>query len=50
MSKFAKGINSKNAKAITKNKYNDFSKFSVSSLLIILYKLTKFEAPGCNGF
>ena len=25
-------------------------KFSPSSLLIILYKLTKFEAPSCNGF
>ena len=27
-----------------------FFKFSISSLLIILYKLTKFEAPSCNGF
>ena len=24
--------------------------FSPSSLLIIVYKLTKFEAPSCNGF
>ena len=27
-----------------------FFKFSPSSLLIILYKLTKFEAPSCNDF
>ena len=27
-----------------------FFLFSPSSLLIILYKLTKFEAPSCNGF
>ena len=24
--------------------------FSPSSLLIIFYKLTKFEAPSCNAF
>ena len=27
-----------------------FFKFSPSGLLIILYKLTKFEAPSCKGF
>ena len=27
-----------------------FINFSQSSLRIILYKLTKFEAPSCNGF
>ena len=42
MSKFAKGNNSKELK--------DFFKFSPRSLLIILYKLTKFEAPSCNDF
>ena len=41
MSKFAKGNNSKDKKIFL---------FSPSSLLIILYKLTKFEAPSCNDF
>ena len=39
MSKFAMGNSSK--------KYNDFFLFSPGNLLIILYKLTKFEAPIC---
>ena len=96
MSKFVKGINSKNAKAITKERniyifnfhqviysipsiscptlellavtvFDESSfllpnlqraitkkmllfLFSQSSLLIILYKLTKFKAPSCNGY
>ena len=37
-------------KEIPKKKENDFFQFSPSSLLIILYKLTKFETPSCNGF
>ena len=27
-----------------------FFKFSQVNLLFILYKLSKFEAPNCNGF
>ena len=27
-----------------------FFKFSPGNLLFILYKLSKFEAPSCNGF
>ena len=41
MSKFAKGNNSKNKKKI---------KFSPGNLFIILYQLTKFEAPSCDSF
>ena len=33
-----------------KNKKKLFSKFSPSNLLIILYQLTKFEAPSCYTF
>ena len=40
--KFAKGNNSKNIYI--------FFEWSPSILLIILYKLTKFEAPSCNVF
>ena len=36
-------------KAITKKNKMIFFNLP-SSLLIILYKLTKFEAPSCNGF
>ena len=91
MSKFAKGINKKNAKAITRKCFffkfhkviyslpsincptfellvvtvfdissflcqnlqraiTHYFLFSPSSLLINLYKLTKFEDPSCNGF
>ena len=42
-SKSAKGDNSK------KNKIT-FFKFSPIDLLIILYQLTKFEAPSCYSF
>ena len=33
-----------------KNKLIFFFQFSPGNLLIILYKLTKFEAPSCNSF
>ena len=42
MSKFAKGDNSK--------KRNDLFLMSPGNLLIILYKLTKLEAPSCYSF
>ena len=42
MSKFAKGINSKNANGDNKNK-------SPGNLIITLYRLSKYEAPSCNG-
>ena len=38
-------------RAITrKNKLTFFLKFSTSDLLIMLYRLTKFEAQSCNSF
>ena len=43
-SKSAKGVNSK------KIKKNFFFKFLPIDLLIILYQLTKFEAPSCYSF
>ena len=42
-SKSAKGDNSKKIKYL-------FFKFSPIDLLIILYQLTKFEAPSCYSF
>ena len=42
-SKSAKGNNSKKIKQL-------FFKFSPIDLLIILYQLTKFEAPSCYSF
>ena len=33
-----------------KKKNNFFFKFSPIDLLIILYHMTKFEAPSCNTF
>ena len=35
---------------IIRKKTNFFFKFSPNDLLIILYKLTKFEAPSCYSF
>ena len=35
---------------IIKKKNDFFFKFSPGNLLIILYKLTKFEAPSCYNF
>ena len=49
MSKFAKGINLKNAKAITKKEIY-FYLFSPVNLLITPYQLSRFGAPSCNGF
>ena len=50
MSKFAKCINSKNAKAITKKKRNIYIfLFSPGNLLITPYQLSNFGAPSCNG-
>ena len=43
MSKTAKGDNSKKIKFL-------FFKFSPIDQLIIIYQLTKFEAPSCNSF
>ena len=37
-------------RAITKKNKIFFFLFSPGNLLIILYKLTKFEAPSCYGF
>ena len=37
-------------RAIVKKKKNFFFKFLPIDLLIILYQLTKFEAPSCNTF
>ena len=46
MSKFAKGIKSKKMqRTITKKKDK-----LPGNLIITLYKLTKIEAPSCNGF
>ena len=36
--------------AITQFLFYFFLKFSSGNLLIILYQLSKFEAPSCNGF
>ena len=35
---------------IIRKKNNFFFKFSPIDLLIILYQMTKFEAPSCNTF
>ena len=35
---------------IIKKKKKRFFKFSPINLLIVLYQLTKFEAPSCNTF
>ena len=35
---------------IRKNKINFFFRFSPIDILIILYQMTKFEAPSCNTF
>ena len=48
MSKYAKGIYSKNTKG--NNKKKTFFKFSPGDLIITLYQLSKFEGPNCNGF
>ena len=37
-------------RGIIRKKYNFFFKFSPGNLLIILYQLTKFEAPHYNSF
>ena len=37
-------------KAKIRNNKMIFFSFIPSSLLVILYKLTKFEAPSCNSF
>ena len=44
MYKFAKGINLKNAKAITKKEIYSYH-FSTVNLLITLYQLSRFGAP-----
>ena len=49
MSKFAKGIYLKNAKAITKKEIY-FYYFSPVNLPITFYQLSRFGAPSCNGF
>ena len=45
MSKFTKGSNPKKGKGYLLNNFY----FSPGNLLIILYQLSKFEAPSCNG-
>ena len=37
-------------RAITQKLNDIFFIFSPSGIIIILYKLTKFEAPSCNAF
>ena len=49
MSKFAKGINLKNVKAITLKEIH-FYKFLPVNLLITIYQLSRFRAPSCKGF
>ena len=48
---FAKGNNSKNAKGNSSKEIKYiFFKFSPINPLIIIYQLSKFEAPSCDGF
>ena len=48
MSKFAKDNYSKTQRPVTRK--NNFLQFSMGNLPIILYQLSKFEAPSCNSF
>ena len=50
MFKFAKGVNSKNAKGDNKKNKHFFYKFSLGNLIITLYQLSKLEDPSCKGF
>ena len=49
-SKFAKGDNYEKNREIIIKENNVFFLFLTSNLLIILYQLTKFDAPSCYSF